>query len=292
MFGLLPGIIVGKIKKELETPDIPRRTRRIRREKRFSLNRYGYVVADGREVPDEYLVKVTSIRNRCIVVAPLQEDIRLRVASRWDPFIPIEQLSRANIFTQAFTGVLGIERRALVTRATSRRIWQGSSPLELSLRLKFEAIQDPDQEVVAPGQLLQAMALPSDPSQEYRKTAEKGEFWKTVELLALKPPGPNPFSLDDVLTGRKSFPEMNENEIRHSTKGGDFIMIEIGRFLTFFNVIIKESGVNYKIKFTKAGDPVEAEADIVFETYEMMTIEGLYDCYDKYIATTSPEIWE
>ena len=271
-------------KKELRYPGEanPRLPREPRRAKRFvGFVKCGYVSADGRKVPDEYLVKITSIRNRSTVIAPLQEDISIQVESRWDPFIPVDLLARGNAVVQAFTGLFE-ERRSLVTRATSRRIWTGSTPLTMSLKLKFEAVRNPYQEVVLPGMMLQSMALPSDPSVGYTKGQGIVGNLEALTSLALKPPGPNPFSLDDVLTGRKSFPDMDESEITSSTKSGDFIMIEIGRLLTFFNVIIRESTISYKTKFAQEGDPVEAEALVIFETYEMMTIESLRDSYDKY----------
>lgn len=278
-------VVGGKpeTKKELKSPDRPSWLRKTGTAKKFGFYKIGYAYADGREIPDEYLVKITSIRNRCTVIAPLQEAISLRVESRWEPFIPADLLSRANIFVQAATGMFG-ERRSLVTRATSRRIWQGSTPVTMSLRLKFEAIKDTYREVVLPGRMLQSMALPSDPSAGYTKGQGIVGNLKALASLALKPPGPNPFSLDDVLTGKKSFPTMNESEVIDSSKSGDFIMIEIGRFLTFFNVIIRESEVSYKTKFAEGGDPVEAEANVIFETYEMMTMESLKDSYDKYTA--------
>lgn len=273
----------NEVKKELSTPTPVRKYRKQRMEKKFGFTQYGYISADGSpKVPDEYLVKITSIRNNCTVVAPLQEDISMQVESRWDPFVPVDLLSRANVVVQAATGLLFEERRSLVTRATSRRIWVGSTPIVMSLKLMFEAVKDPYREVVLPGRMLQSMALPSDPSAGYTKGQGIVGNLKALTSLALKPPGPNPFSLDDVLTGGKSFPDMNESEITDSTKSGDFIMIEIGRFLTFFNVIIRESTISYKTKFAQGGDPVEAEARVIFETYEMMTIESLRDSYDKY----------
>jgi hypothetical protein len=278
----LIGRTLEEVKKELSTPTSVRRYRKQRTEKKFGFTQYGYINADGLpKVPDEYLVKITSIRNNCTVVAPLQKDISIQVESRWDPFIPVDLLSRGNTVVQAVTGLFG-ERRSLVTRATSRRIWLGSTPITMSLELKFEAVKDPYREVVLPGRMLQSMALPSDPSAGYTKGQGIVGNLKALTLLALKPPGPNPFSLDDVLTGGKSFPDMNESEITDSSKSGDFIMIEIGRFLTFFNVIIRESTISYKTKFAQGGDPVEAEANVIFETYEMMTIESLRDSYDKY----------
>lgn len=285
---------IPESKSQVITPKAPRRAQKIKERKNFGFIKYGYVNADGKKkVPEEYMVKITSIRNRCTIIAPLQEDISMQVESRWEPFVPMGMLSRANIIVEAVSGTFGTERRSLITRATSRRIWQGSSPLVLSFNLKFEAVQDAQYEVVYPGELLQTMALPADPATKvsYQELKGKGVLaaakgvWDVVSKLpTLQPPGPNPFSLEDIIN-QHSYPEMSTEAIMDSAKGGDFIMVEVGRFLTFFNVIVRESTLNYKSKFTTDGNPVEAEARVVFETYEMMTVESLRDSYEKYTTT-------
>jgi hypothetical protein len=70
-------------------------------------------------------------------------------------------------------------------------------------------------------------------------------------------------------------------------KGGDKIMVELGRFVTFFNVIVREVSATVPIKFDPLGNPVSATVNMVFETYEMMTVEGLSDAYRKTAASTN-----
>jgi hypothetical protein len=264
------------------------RTQRIPRRLSVGFTEYGYIAADGKSIPEEYLVRITSYKHNATIIAPLQEDIALRVESRWEPFIPTSMLARANILTQAVTS----SERSFITQATSRRIWMGSSPMVISLRLRFEAVQDPFAEVVEPSRLLQSIAVPSDPSTntsdsgEVGKSLQAGNYWDVVSKLpGLQPPGPTPFSWDNLLSGQKAYPTMSRSDVESSLRGGDFIMIEVGRFLTFWNVIVRENTVNFKVKFDPNGDPISSEVEVVFETYEMPTVEGLRKSYTKVSAT-------
>jgi len=266
------------------------RTKRIPRRLSVGFAEYGYrdISSDGKAIPEEYLVRITSYKHNATIIAPLQEDIVLRVESRWEPFVPTSLLARANILTQAITS----STRSFITQATSRRIWMGSSPMIISLRLRFEAIKDTFAEVVEPSRLLQSIAIPSDPSTNVSDTGEigknlkAGKYWDVISKLpGLKPPGPTPFSWDNLLSGQRSYPTMSKSEVTSSLHGGDFIMIEVGRFLTFWNVIVRESRVNYKVKFDPNGDPISSDVEVVFETYEMPTVEGLQKSYTKVSAT-------
>jgi len=264
------------------------RTKRMPRRLSVGFKKYGYITPDGKPIPEEYLVRITSYKHNATVIAPLQEDINLRVESRWESFIPTSLLARANILTQAVTA----SERSFITQATSRRIWMGTSPMVIALRLRFEAVSDPFAEVVEPSRLLQSMAIPSDPSTNFSKLGEVGKslqagnYWDVISKLpGLKPPGPTPFSWDNLLSGQKSYPSMSQSDVESSLRGGDFIMIEVGRFLTFWNVIVRENTVNYKGKFDPNGDPISSECEVVFETYEMPTVEGLRRSYTKVSAT-------
>ena len=271
-------------------PDIPQ-TRTQRTPKRLSIdfNEYGYVMPDGDRIPEEYLVRITSYKNNCTVIAPIQEDITLKVESRWEPFIPTSILASANLIVQATTA----GARSVITRATTRRMWMGTSPMSLSLRLKFEAIADPFTEVVEQCRLLQAMACPSEPASAQGDfggvydSLKRGQFKEAASKLpGVHPPGPTPFSLAGVLTGQKSYDTMSKADVEESAKGGDFIMIELGRFLTFWNVIISTNNVTFKSKFDPNGDPISSEVEVLFETYEMPTVESLKKSYTKFTTST------
>lgn len=252
----------------------------------------GYVTPDGEPLAPEYLIRITSIRNRCTVVAPMQEELQMKVGSRWENFIPSSLLGYGNIAAQ----IISRGKLSLITRATSRRIWQGSSPIIISLNLKFEAIEDPFIEVAEPCRILQSMSIPSDPSGGLGLpvddlfnsvvglvTGESGISDVTNALSKvplLSPPGPTPFTVEGILDfgGTR---KLKEDEVREGLRGGDIIIIEIGRFLTFYNVIVNDVTVIIPPKMDINGNPVSASANLVFETYEMMTIESLKQVYTK-----------
>jgi len=248
---------------------------------------YGYVVQDGKPIPPEYLVRITSFRNKCTVVAPLQEAISLNVESIWEPLVPTSILKTANLIAQATSR----GERSAITSATTRRLWSGTSPISIVLRLKFESVLNTFNEVVEPGRLLQTMALPSDPFTDRKgvnvvalgtaiKSLNIGKVKDEISNFpALRPPGPTPFIWENLLGNQTSYLERSQSDVDESRKGGDFIMIEIGTFLTFWNVIVREGAVVYDIKFDKEGLPISASTEIRFETYEMPTKESLTDSY-------------
>jgi len=243
---------------------------------------YGYVVADGKKLPPEYLVRITSYRNQCRIIGILQEEVKTRVESRWEPLVPTSLLATGNILLQAVTR----GKRALVTKATSRRVWMGSTPITISLNLKFQAVKNSFREVVEPCRLLQSIALPSEPGEatdwEGLKTSETEKITEAASKLpALKPPGPTPFTLEGILNAASSNNELTPSKIKEGLKGGDYIVVEFGRFLTFRNVIVREVAVAHHIKPDPDGNPVSANVNLVFETYEMMTTESLKNAYDK-----------
>jgi len=249
----------------------------------YTLEKYGYV-PDGKGVPPEYLVKIISYRNRCTIIGVLQQDIALKVESRWEYLIPSSILDTANRFAQ----FISKGKWSIITRATSRRIWQGSSPLQISLNLKFEAVENAYKEVVQPCLLLQSIALPSNVSYDQAKVEKYSEklgisedYVKAAGWVAgafLAPPGPTPFTTEGLFSRDNN---RNIDDIVKGIQGGDIIKIDIGRFLSFWNVIVKEVSPLFHIKFSETGDPISGIVNIIFESYEMMTVETLKQCYDK-----------
>lgn len=258
----------------------------------FAFAEYGYI-PDGDPVSDVYLARVTSIRNKVSVVGLLQEDILMRVESRWDPFIPVAMLAKGNMLMQMMTEAGGGGPKSLVTKAASRRLWVGTTPMTLSLKLKFEAINDSYKDVVEPCRILQSLALPSEPTAGVSKDTETavnklksdqtlGNVWNVVKTLPfLSPPGPSPFSWEGILSSRKPINELNISSIIEGTKGGDRIMLQLGKFLRFDDVIIKEVSTAFHIKMDESGDPVSSDISIIFETYEIPTVQSLAQAYTK-----------
>jgi hypothetical protein len=141
-------------------------------------------------------------------------------------------------------------------------MWKGSSPMRLSLLMRFEAVIDPLLEVLQPLRILGSLTLPVETSSTTGSA-----------LPFLGPPGPSPFQLQLQKSVRSA--KLKEvASVVNSFQGGDQIQIEIGEFLTFFNVIVREVALAVPIKFDISGNPMSATVNVLFETYEMMTAES------------------
>lgn len=215
--------------------------------------RCGTLPEQSEDVPPEHKIeiidrKADSQESLFVIYAVLQDETSLSVESEWEPFLPIEQglTNLVNVATQA------VAHKALVTRFSTRRIWKGTQPISITLRMKFEAISDPENDVILPTMRLQQLALPSVGNVKF------------AGITPVTPPGPSPFKL----------PIQGAPEDR-----GEEITIKIGRFLTFSSVIVKSASVTYATRVDKQGRPLSAKADMVFQTYEIYTKEQLRDSY-------------
>lgn len=230
---------------------------------------YGHV-SDGDSVSDSYKVKITSLRSNERVIGLLQDDIQLRVASQWAPIVPTNALAIGNLAVQAVTA----GEKSFITKASSRRSWVGTTPIVMGLTLRFEAVDNANREVVEPCRILQSLALPSEVSSDPNNPDSKD--------INLSPPGPSPFLLDFLGKYKRSNRLLSQVvDYFSESRNGEYIVIEIGGFVTFWNVIVSEVSVSVPPKFTKEGDPISATVNIVFETYEMPTVESLKSAYQR-----------
>lgn len=189
------------------------------------------------------------------IYAYLQEKIVLNSATTWSGIIQgvpglAELQETADFFSQ---GIFG--RTAKSTLSTQRK-WSGSEPISLSLKLKFEAVNNVEDEVLKPCRFLQSLTLPT------------GGFANVIGLI---PPGPNPFTI-----------KQNEDLRR-----GENITINIGNFISFSSVIIKSVRVTYENRMSDKG-PIGAEVDLGIETWRMLTREELADAYTTGLSMSRP----
>jgi hypothetical protein len=221
---------------------------------------------DGDRLSDAYVIKVRSKALKYTVIAFMQDKIGVRVGSNWEPFLPLGTVGK--VAQDAFQALF---KKALVTRFTSRRIWRGTSPIEMNLTFNFQAIDDPYNEVVLPAQVLMQMCLPG----------EGERFANTIPLLT--PPGPSPYKIgggnEEVIdynrvNANKSSKDNIQSGLKYLGKG-DEIDIKIGNFMHYKSVIIKDVQPVFDTRMHKSGYPIGAEVNIVFETYEIMTKEAL-----------------
>jgi hypothetical protein len=196
--------------------------------------------------------------NSFTVYGYLQDKITLNASADWQgltqsmPSGIQEALRAGNTLGQAFLN------RTTVTTLQTRRIWMGSSPISVTMKLKFEAFNDVEREVVLPCTLLQGLLLP------------RGGIGNTIGLI---PPGPSPFNVN--LKG-ESESERNEN-----------ITLDVGGgFLKFPSVIVKDVQVTYENRMSENG-PIGAEVVLVIETYQMLTREDLLEVINQPMISTT-----
>ncbi len=190
--------------------------------------------------------KQSTQRQKVIIRALLQEKFEMATESDWAP------LTAATIVTRMGAETAALFQRSLVSRWLSRRIWRGTSPIDFTLKLRFEAESDALREVKLPCVELQRLNLP------YVGNKVAGEYF-------LSPPGPAPIQLgtpDD-----KGF--------------GEIINITIGGLVYIKRCVVKRVAVTYHDRFEIGGLPMGADVLINFQTYEIMTKEsldsGVYD---------------
>lgn len=180
-------------------------------------------------------------RKPITIHAFLQDKFKMKVGSSWDSV----GYSSNMIATALGQGIVG---KVFYPTVTTRRVWAGSTPVTMTIPLRFEAFDDILVDVTQPISQLQSMALPR-------------EGGSAVFLI---PPGPNPFKFDD-----------KGNSIEGA---GDYITIKIGDFLVFNSVVIDSVDVEWDSKFGEQG-PVGASVNLTFTTYEMLTGEKLDALY-------------
>jgi len=213
----------------------------------------GYPVEDSK-IPSQYKVVIRSDNegangsNFVEVHSVLQEQFSMRVGSRWESLVGSGGLPLLETLAQAGFG------KTTVMPWMSRRKWQGTSPLEISLNLKLEAFTDAEKEVVAPCRFLQQIAIPGYRTDSAALTLTA----KASGVYLLTPPGPNPYPW----------------------KRGEIITIEVGDFLTFDKVVPVSVDVKFDPKFTEDGGlPVSAVVSLQFETDEILTKEKVTEIY-------------
>lgn len=218
----------------------------------------------GSDVPDEYIVEIQDIRpttyveegsgvyetseykfkKRVIIRGLLQDNIDIKTTAQWSPLSAASFTSKmATEITQLISG------RALITKWGSRQVWMGTSPLDFTINLRFEAVNDSNSEVLEPCRELQRMILPYT-------TGKHGD------KFLLLPPGP-------LITGKTL------GEVIGASAKGEIISVRIGKLLKMNRVVIRDINITFMNRFEEGGNPVSANAAIHFQTFEVLTKNSL-----------------
>lgn len=224
----------------------------------------GAISQDGSPVPNAYLVKISSQKMGHTVVAILQQEVSMRVSSEWETFIPTGGITQlANALAQLTVKV------SLQSRFTTRRIWKGTTPVEITLQFKFEAVDDSIRNVILPCQALMMMASPSSTG-------------GVVPFLA--PPGPSPYSVSSDMTNWLGQNQGNAlwstmKHVAEHLNSGDSINIQVGEFLSFSSVIIKDVNPVFATRMGVDGRPISAMCTVSFQTYEILTKDAIQGAF-------------
>lgn len=218
--------------------------------------------SDATELDIRHRISIFSLYQNTRIQCPIQKQIEIKTGSDWIQLIPPSMLEGLNQIN-ALTGALGF---SVYQKFFSRRIWNGSRPLELRLPMKFAAVKDAFQDVVAPVQRLLKMTLPrrgglilEDQVKALNEYTSKVGI-KVPQTQMLIPPGPDPFT--EIQTGGKQLT-------------GDRIDIYFGKIACFRNVIISDVSATFDSRVDANGKPIAADVDLQFQTYEMYTAEDV-----------------
>lgn len=206
---------------------------------------YGYM---GAEIPPQYIVTIYSKKLGGQIRGVIQDGVSKSVESSWKPVGGLPGMGAITELANKVVQSVTMGRVSAFNKITSRRMWTGTTPLNLRLTLKFVAEKSAKREVVEPVAKLEALTLPS---------LRIGGF--------LAPPGPSPFMINK-----------STGVVKKITEGGsDLIKIYVGTFLYFNNVVLRSIDSTFNPQFTADGYPISAVVNVNFETYEVITKEDL-----------------
>ena len=169
------------------------------------------------------------------------DEISVQVESAWDsPFATVG--SSVDTLSRFFGASTQSEFQ-------HTQIWQGTSPITLTIPLRFFALSSAsaEEDVTNPIRNLMKLALPD----------RNGNF--------LKPPGPLPTATKENILSTGANPD----------KVGEIITVSIGRFLYFSPVIVTSVNSNIPLKFTEDSVPLTASVDLTFNTFRIATKSDL-----------------
>ena len=162
--------------------------------------------------------------------------------------------------SKALGGTLDLTQKlgpiSISSQAASAQIWQGASPIDISIPLEFYAEDDARSDVVDKVRLLKKLSLPS----------------KTPGTLGWAPPGPRVFASISSFTNALKAAAGSIGALQ-SIDGN--ISIAIGPFLRFPSVVIVSVTTQFNTMFGTDGSPMVAKSDVAFRTFLTPTAEDV-----------------
>lgn len=164
------------------------------------------------------------------------EELNFSVESTWDA--PFEGAASAVSTAAAAFGF------SVVAKANSTQVWKGTSPMQLTIPLRFYA---ESKETAANDLTLPVMNLMKIASPDLKQGA-----------TFLTPPGP-------------IIPDVKNVLAKAGISKGDRITIEIGEFLRFPNVIVSAANVVVPLRMTADSVPLTTTVELTFRTFNIIT---------------------
>ena len=205
----------------------------------------GCLQNDGRGIPNAYKVAIASKALNKIIYAVKQDKTAMSITSNWSSLIP-RSIGAA---VERVTQLAGV---SFQTSWTTRRIWTGTSPIDITLKLVFESVEDTVTNVIAPCRVLMQMAAPRIGG---GGAIDMPGINASLELNVI-PPGPSPYIVSE---------ENAEEQI----------IITIGNYLIFDSVVLVEVSPVFDTRLDAEGYPIRAEVDVRFQTYQAYTKEAI-----------------
>jgi hypothetical protein len=197
------------------------------------------------------------------VESVLSEPVQVDGSASWSEFIQpfIESIGGSGIVTIAdFLG--RIQGNSLRQPWMSRKIWQGSTPLRLSLNLKFLAtggtlVRGGEEQFLGESGFYEVY----QPTCQLMSLVYPGGTGSGGNITHFTPPGPSAFhafSGKDAMEGQKG----KLGVVGHP------VDVQIGNFILFQNCFVTNCSVRYSPTLDAGGYPMSATASLSIESYE------------------------
>lgn len=227
----------------------------------------------GKINPNQLVGITTKSENKDVVIieSVLQRPISFRTSSKWGPLPTLQDFGMKDIpnMDAIDAGLMAVFGTSTQSTVNSRRMWKGTSPLNIQIDLRFEAFEDPLLEVVAPTVRLMGLTLPM------RSAISIGKM-----DFFLVPPGPAPFpnavmeKAMNIASGKAGVAELAKSS-------GEETTIRIGGTMQFERVVLEGANVTWDQRCDANGRPLGSNVSLTFTTWEILTREALNEAVLK-----------
>lgn len=214
------------------------------------------------------------------ILLKLPEQFQFSVASAFEA--PFAQGLIQSEGIKNFSKFMGFSN--LVTQSLTAQVWQGTQEVDFSLTFELVAENDPDTDVVQPIKRLMMLTLPDvGPIGLLTPPGPVIDFARSAESLRQSATSIGASALSSI-TGRGAT-DITPAKVYYKND----ISLEIGRFLKFPSVVVRNVSFNGKMMFHKSGLPISASVDVSFGTFVVPTkndVDGMFPTSRKTRAST------